>query len=149
MTTNQAVCALIPKANLQYFNYLVLSNDVGALENLARGSAQQNISKGIVETMQTVRPLPDISRAFEEKCMPPFEKWISNLKLNERLSALRDTLLPKLLSGELPVPVAAILKRRRDNERLQTHQPKVAILRQGVISVVSAMQDAPRNQQLQ
>ncbi|EBF2979611.1 restriction endonuclease subunit S, partial [Salmonella enterica] len=33
-------------------------------------------------------------------------KWISNVKYNENLTQLRDTLLPKLLSGEITLPEA-------------------------------------------
>jgi len=106
MTTNQAVCALIPKAGYQYFNYLVLSKDAGALANLARGSAQQNISKGIVEATKVVTPAEPIAEAFESTCMPLFHKWISNLRQNDKLAALRDTLLPKLMSGEIGLPAS-------------------------------------------
>jgi type I restriction enzyme S subunit len=34
---------------------------------------------------------------------PLFERWISNLNQSRTLATLRDTLLPKLLSGELSV----------------------------------------------
>ena len=104
MTTNQAVCGLIPKPNYRYFNYVQLATSVASLANLARGSAQQNISKGIVETTKTVLPDDGVLRAFDAALDPILEKWVANLKANMALGGLRDTLLPKLISGELRVP---------------------------------------------
>jgi type I restriction enzyme S subunit len=106
LTTNQAVCGLIPKPNYRYFNYLQLVTSVTSLANLARGSAQQNISKGIVETTRVVLPDEVVLRAFDTTLDPILKKWGTNLKVNITLAALRDTLLPKLISGELRVPDA-------------------------------------------
>lgn len=39
VSTNQAICALTPKANYQIYNYLYLSNGTDTLANMARGSA--------------------------------------------------------------------------------------------------------------
>jgi len=106
MTTNQAVCGLIPKASFRYFNYLSLDRSVEILANLARGSAQQNISKGIVETTKVIIPRADILESFDHVASPMFDKWIANLQESKSLASLRDTLLPKLISGELHVPNA-------------------------------------------
>jgi type I restriction enzyme S subunit len=104
MTTNQAVCGLIPRANYRFFNYLFLDRSVGALANLARGSAQQNISKGIVETTKMGVPSVYILESFDRMVSPVFDKWVANLEESTILAALRDTLLPKLLSGGLRIP---------------------------------------------
>jgi len=109
MTTNQAVCGLIPKANHRYFNYLSLARSVGALANLARGSAQQNISKGIVETTEVVVPIPEVMKCFDDLASPLFNMWILNLKESNTLCEVRDTLLPKLISGEISVGSAEAL----------------------------------------
>ena len=106
MTTNQAVCGLIPKPNYRYFNYLQLATSVTSLANLARGSAQQNISKGIVETTKIVIPDEVVLRAFDTALDPILKKWVANLEVNMTLAALRDTLLPRLVSGQLRVPDA-------------------------------------------
>lgn len=103
MTTNQAVCGLIPKASFRYFNYMSLNRSVGTLANLARGSAQQNISKGIVETTKVIMPGTDILEAFDRLMSPIFENWVANLEESSTLAALRDALLPKLISGEIRV----------------------------------------------
>jgi len=106
MTTNQAVCGLIPKENYTFFNYLALERGVSSLANQARGSAQQNISKGIVEDTKVVIPSGVITEKFETECHPIFSKWIHNLNADIALSSTRDTLLPQLLSGEMRISEA-------------------------------------------
>ena len=107
LTTNQAVCAMIPKQDFAFFNYLTMRNATAELENKAVGSAQQNISKGIVEETQVVLPPITLVKRFAEVASPLFERWISNLHESHTLATLRNTLLPKLLSGEISVAGAA------------------------------------------
>ena len=101
LTTNQAVCALIPKKDFALFNYLTMRRATSELENKAVGSAQQNISKSIVEETDVVLPPSVLIERLTEVASPLFERWISNLTQSRTLATLRDTLLPKLLSGEL------------------------------------------------
>jgi len=103
LTTNQAICGLIPKKQYRFFNYLALENRVSLLANQARGSAQQNISKGIIEDTNVIIPTSYIASAFDGLLGPYFDKWITNLKFQTTLMRTRDTLLPKLLSGELHI----------------------------------------------
>ncbi len=103
LTTNQAVCALVPKKHFAFFNYLWMRAATGELENKAVGSAQQNISKGIVEETQVVLAPSAVVEKFAESVSPLFDRWISNLHQSRTLATLRDTLLPKLLSGDLRV----------------------------------------------
>ena len=101
LTTNQAVCGLVPKEHFQSFNYLLIEGNVKHFENQARGSAQQNISKGIIEESAAIIPPLHVVQSFEDLAHPIFEKWAKNMGTNAQLSKLRDTLLPKLISGEL------------------------------------------------
>jgi type I restriction enzyme, S subunit len=103
LTTNQAVCALIPKKNFEFFNYLTMRGATAEMENKAVGSAQQNISKGIVEETRVILPPTTLVERFASVAGPLFERWISNLCQSRTLATLRDSLLPKLLSGELDV----------------------------------------------
>ncbi len=106
LTTNQAVCGLVPKEHFQYFNYLLIEGNVKHFENQARGSAQQNISKGIIEESAAIIPPLHVVQSFEGLAHPMFEKWAKNMETNDQLSKLRDTLLPKLISGEIRLPKA-------------------------------------------
>jgi type I restriction enzyme S subunit len=71
------------------------------LESKAVGSAQQNISKGVIEETGVVLPTPAVLAHFNDVVAPLFARWITNISNSWTLAALRDTLLPKLLSGEV------------------------------------------------
>lgn len=103
MCANQACSALIPKEGYKYFVYLQTSASSKLLANQARGSAQQNLSKGIVTSFPTIIPPIEVAESFEKKIAPMFGLYISNLKLAKSLAELRDTLLPQLMRGELRV----------------------------------------------
>jgi type I restriction enzyme S subunit len=86
-----------------WFTYNLVNKDsifeqiVGA----AQGSAQPNISSKGIEQVKTVIPTFDLISKYQELVAPLYAKWISNFRENSQLSELRDTLLPKLLSGEI------------------------------------------------
>ena len=73
---------------------------------LASGSAQPNISASGIESIPCAIPDNDQHTVFTGLVEPHFEKWISNHRLFVNLANLRDTLLPKLISGELRIPDA-------------------------------------------
>jgi len=102
-TTNQAVCGLIPKNNYTFFNYLALQYSTKQLFNKAIGSAQQNISKSIVEELIFISPDSELLSKFDMVVTPIFYKIISMKNENDKLQQTRDVLLPKLMSGELEV----------------------------------------------
>ena len=52
---------------------------------------------------KVVLPLAALIEQFTRAASPLFERWISNLQQSRTLATLRDTLLPKLLSGEVNV----------------------------------------------
>jgi type I restriction enzyme, S subunit len=105
-TTNQAVCAMVPLAEFRFFNYFVMRGAISDLERKAVGSAQQNISKKIVEETKALVPTTDQLKEFNRVVQPMFEVWIHNMQQNVALAHLRDTLLPRLLSGKLRIPDA-------------------------------------------
>ena len=100
-TTNQAVCAVVPKSGYQYFNYFYLQRQEQYYVSQASGSAQQNISKKIVEETPIFQPTKEILSVFNKIIQPIMNKQISNLIENNKLEETRDSLLPKLLNGEL------------------------------------------------
>jgi type I restriction enzyme S subunit len=68
-----------------------------------QGSAQPNISGKDIETISIIYPSEEIISQFNILLYSLFEKIICNLQESRRLATLRDTLLPKLMSGELKV----------------------------------------------
>lgn len=71
--------------------------------NRGQGSAQPNISASDIMSIPCVIPPKEILSAFNDTVQPLFELIISNQQENQYLSELRDSLLPKLMSGELDV----------------------------------------------
>ena len=67
----------------------------------AQGSAQPNISSKGIESTRLVVPTASCLHGFIDKVEPFFSKWVSNQNEIKSLSSIRDTLLPKLLSGEI------------------------------------------------
>lgn len=71
--------------------------------NRGQGSAQPNISAADIMSIPCVIPTADVLNTFNDTVQPLFDLIITNQQENQRLSELRDTLLPKLMSGELDV----------------------------------------------
>jgi len=71
--------------------------------NRGQGSAQPNISASDIMSIPCVIPSKEAINIFNETIHPLFELIISNQRENHKLSIVRDSLLPKLMSGELDV----------------------------------------------
>jgi type I restriction enzyme S subunit len=87
------------------FMYLLLSTDTyqTAIQNSALGSAQPNISASAIECIRAIIPPAELIEAFGKTVKPMFEKILDNLAENETLKTTRDSLLSKLMSGEIEV----------------------------------------------
>ena len=103
VTTNQAICALVPKCDYEEFNYLALNSSKSAIVNMARGSAQQNLSRGIIQDFPVIEPSEGVVSSFSRYVSPLFEKIFSFERESRTLAETRDTLLPKLMSGAIRV----------------------------------------------
>ena len=102
--SNQACTGLIPKNSIgNYFLFfsLIFSRDI--MSRIATGAAQQNISQDIVKNHKIVVPSISLISKFNEKISPFLELIKTNEIELKYLSTIRDTLLPKLMSGEIRV----------------------------------------------
>jgi type I restriction enzyme S subunit len=52
-----------------------------------------------------VIPTNNVANAFSEKIAPLIQKIIVNILQTRRLAEIRDSLLPKLMSGKIRVPI--------------------------------------------
>ena len=105
---NQRVGSIKQKfEGAKYLVYLHLKSDFGQdyIENTATGSAQPNISGEGIENCEF--PLYEEAELEEicNKLSPLYDKVIFNLGQIQTLTKLRDTLLPKLMSGEVRVKI--------------------------------------------
>ena len=71
--------------------------------SMNRGSTQPLITQGDMKKIIALVPDEETLAKFEEFASSLMAKWEANNIENIKLTLLRDTLLPKLLSGELDV----------------------------------------------
>ena len=85
-----------------YWQYLYGKGVFFSYENGTTGIKNLDFS-GFIETEPIIIPPVDKVIAFDDYCKSIFNQIFANGKQNEHLAVLRDTLLPKLMSGELDV----------------------------------------------
>jgi type I restriction enzyme S subunit len=102
--TNQQINSIIPAEGISpYYLYFAMKNLYDYLNSIASGSTQKNINKNDFERIKIINPNHKIMDRYHYFSKPLFE-LIKNLQLqNQNLAQLRDTLLPKLMSGEIRV----------------------------------------------
>ena len=70
----------------------------------ANGSAQQNVSNSQILSLQTLVPPIELVESFNDQFESLFDQILLLAEQNDELSQLRDSLLPRLISGELQIP---------------------------------------------
>ncbi len=75
-----------------------------ALESYNAGSAVPTLNRNHVHNLPVLLPPSGLVDAYENIALSLYRKCWANEDQNRRLAGLRDTLLPKLLSGEVEVP---------------------------------------------
>jgi type I restriction enzyme S subunit len=105
-TANQACCGLIPAPNLRTFLFLYARRERENLASKSSGSAQQNLNKGLVANHPVIIPSGDVLISYESVAGALLESWAENERQAQTLATLRDTLLPRLISGQLRLPEA-------------------------------------------
>lgn len=106
--TNQQINSIVPKKSwltaYLYFRMLTLNK---LFHDLASGgSATLNMNTGVFSKIEIIRPEDKVLKAFDTQTTGILQNIESNLLEIETLANLRDTLLPKLLSGQLRIPDA-------------------------------------------
>ncbi len=102
---NQRVAKIVPHyKNFLPFLYFIFrkSSIKTQMESMAKGTAQLNLSP--IEALNLSIPFERMTALAISKILKPiYQAIISNNQQNILLTALRDALLPKLMSGELDV----------------------------------------------
>lgn len=84
-----------------YFVYCFLSVNRRLLKHAQTGAVQPHVKPADIHDFDVVIPEEEIVKAFQSIIKELLTKVGVNEKENQRLAALRDTLLPKLMSGEI------------------------------------------------
>jgi type I restriction enzyme S subunit len=110
VTTNQGFKSVVPFENISSeYIYLLLKNSVNEIESRATGSTFKEISGGEMKKVPIILPPKEIIRKFNEIATTLGKTQASLEDENNILMSIRDTLLPKLMSGEIRVPVDEVV----------------------------------------
>ena len=106
MAMNQSCYGLSGKAGDVYFTYFSTHRLVETLKQRTHGSVFDTITRDTLAGVSVVYPQTIVITAFEETIAPVMERIKENLIQARTLATLRDTLLPRLISGQLRLPEA-------------------------------------------
>ena len=98
----------LDKEKMNYPYLFILTNSKGFIENLrsrANSGVQVNLSTKEIKESLLVMPQKEILEKFNCITENIFEEYFNLGKENSFLTSLRDSLLPKLMSGEIRVPL--------------------------------------------
>ena len=87
-----------------YFTYYSLREATIQLQQRTHGTVFDTITTETFKTLDCIFPTPETTAAFDKLVEPLLGRIRANLHQSRTLANLRDTLLPRLLSGELRVP---------------------------------------------
>ena len=107
--TNQQINTIIPyKEIYRYYLFLYMKNSFDLLQAMGSGgTATLNINTSSFSKMNIDKPDDITLENFSDKVSLIFNKILSNQKQIKTLESLRDTLLPKLISGNIRVKYEA------------------------------------------
>ena len=101
--TNQGFKSAVPQKAGTAFIYYLLKNKTPEIENMATGSTFKEASGTLMKTLRIIIPIKEVLDNFEKIMEPIFNMQLSVEEENDRLASLRDTLLPRLMSGEIKI----------------------------------------------
>ncbi len=100
---NQTCYALVSSTDSPFALYCHLRHRIDELVHGAHGSVFDTVTTSTFSNSRSLLPPPLLLRAFDRIVAPMFGRILGNTWESRTLAALRDTLLPKLISGELRV----------------------------------------------
>ncbi len=104
VTTNQGFKSVVPKPEIGTpFVYFFLKNTLPVIEGMASGSTFKEVSGSTMKNVPAVIPDAETLAKFSNFCAPIFAQQRILEEQNQSLAALRDNLLPRLMSGEIDV----------------------------------------------
>ena len=104
LAINQGYIAILDdKGFSKYFIFLWLKLNMEYVISNANGSTFLEISKTVFKSLEIIKPPKDLREKFDDIVIDNFKKIKANSKQIKILENLRDTLLPKLMSGEVRV----------------------------------------------
>lgn len=104
VTTNQGFKSVVPYPHIgTAFVYCFLKHNLSKIESMASGSTFKEVSGSVMKAIPAIIPDSKTLAQFSTLTQPLFEQQELLEAENQELTQLRDTLLPKLMSGEIDV----------------------------------------------
>ncbi len=101
---NQTCYALTSKRNTPLALYCSIGREIAAIVSAAHGSVFDTITTSTFERSMVLQPTPELIEKFEDTIGPLFAQIVKGTERMNTLATLRDTLLPRLISGQLRLP---------------------------------------------
>lgn len=106
LAINQGYIAILNNSHISnYYMYLWCKYNMNEIKSAGNGSVFQEISKSVFRQLPFLLPPKNILSNFNSIIESYFQKIHSNQTQIRTLENLRDTLLPKLMSGEVRVAI--------------------------------------------
>ena len=104
VTTNQGFKSVIPYSEIgTAFVYFFLKHSLPVIESAASGSTFKEISGNAMKNIPAIIPDRNTLDQFNSFCAPIFAQQKILEEQNHSLAMLRDSLLPKLMSGAIDI----------------------------------------------
>ena len=102
VTTNQGFKSVVPKPEIgTAFVYFFLKQNLPVIEGMASGSTFKEVSGSTMKNIPATVPDTDTISKFNDFCTPIFAQQRILEEQNQSLTELRNSLLPKLMAGEI------------------------------------------------
>ena len=101
--TNQGFKSIVPNNGQTAYIYCYLKENILNIEQQASGSTFKEVSGSLMKSQKIIIPNDITLTQFECIMQPIFTKQEKLEEENKNLTTLRNTLLPKLMSGEITV----------------------------------------------
>ena len=102
ITTNQGFKSVVPKPEIgTAFVYYFLKHNLPIIEGMASGSTFKEVSGSTMKNIPAIIPDFETLARFNDFCQPIFAQQKILEEQNQSLAALRDSILPKLMSGQI------------------------------------------------
>ncbi|HTV48311.1 MAG TPA: restriction endonuclease subunit S [Phycisphaerae bacterium] len=103
MAMNQTCYALATTTGTPFALYCMIRHEMSDLVQSAHGSVFDTITTSTFASQNIALPPKELLQQFEQTVTALFQRALTNTEESRTLATLRDTLLPKLISGELRV----------------------------------------------
>ena len=105
-SVNQGIIAILPNGKLgPFYMYGWCKANVNIIKDNANGSTFAEISKSSFRSIKIILPTKRVLQLYDESFSKVYTKLTNNTKQSVVLSNIRDTLLSRLMSGKIRVPL--------------------------------------------